>query len=144
MYVLRGSGKAKYAVEITSYAEDFGFLKSLLPKSAGSLTMATERLGRAMIVVDTGLTAFQEFQATEGHSALVQIGYTAFETSAKVGGAFAGATTFGKVGVLAGAPFGPVGSAIGGAVFAIGGGIGGAFAADHVTDLIWEVKPIHA
>ena len=119
-------------------------MKTLLPKNAGTLTMATTKLGHAMIVVDTGVTAFQEFQATEGHSALVQIGYTAFETTAKVAGAWAGASGMGEVGIALFAPLGPLGSAIGGGIFALGGGIGGAVLADHVTDLIWEVKPVDA
>lgn len=50
----------------------------------------------------------------------------------------------GEVGIALFAPLGPLGSAIGGGIFALGGGIGGAVLADHVTDLIWEVKPVDA
>lgn len=142
VYVLRGRGKnGKYSVQVAQYSDDFAFLQKAFPEGAGKITVGARRLGNVMLVVDAGITGLEEWRATEGHPTYYRVGYTAFETAAKVGGAWGGAVAGGKLGTAAGCTLGPGGCVVGGVIGTIGGAIAGAFVADHLTDYIWEATP---
>lgn len=106
--------------------------------SAGNLKVMTRVAGRAFLVLDAGVTGFSSYRATEGHSELYRISYSATKTAATAGGAAGGAWLGGKGGAAVGCWFGPVGCGVGGFIGGAGGAVIGGIAADRATDEIWE------
>jgi len=106
---------------------------------AGKLVVGTRWVGRAFVALQAGVTAFDSWRATEGHSTLYRLSYTTVKTVVTTSGAVAGATAGASWGATGGAAVGgPVGAVVGGFVGGVAGGLFGWWAADEVTDVVWN------
>lgn len=103
---------------------------------AGDLKVTTRIAGKAFLVLDVGVTAFSSYRATERHSELYRISYSATKTAATAGDAAGGAWLGGKGGAAVGCWFGPLGCGAGGFIGGLGGAVIGGIAADRATDEI--------
>jgi hypothetical protein len=112
---------------------DFGNAK--LP--AGNLVVGARWVGRAFLVLQVGVTAFESWRATEDHSTAYRLSYVAIKTTTTAAIAWAGA---GAGATYAGAACSPGGllAIACGFVGGIAGGVGAYILADTVTDLVWE------
>jgi hypothetical protein len=138
--VLRGRGKAKYVIDIAQYSDDVSALKNILPKDAEVFRARAGWAGRAFLVADVAFTAIDSWNdPPAGTPTVLRVGYTAAETAVVVGAGALGAEAGGAEGAALGTAIFPgVGTVVGGVVGAVGGGLIAAFAADHVTDLVFN------
>jgi RHS repeat-associated protein len=104
---------------------------------AGKLVVGTRVVGRAFVALQPGVTAFDSWRATEGHSTLYRLSYTAVKTAVTTGGAVGGAALGLKGGAFLGSFGGPIGTVVGGGIGAAVLGFGGFFLSDKATDFVW-------
>ena len=106
---------------------------------AGKLLVGTRWIGRAFVALQAGVTAFESWHATEGHTTIYRLSYSAVKTVVTTGGAVAGADAGAGWGATGGAAIGgPPGAVVGGLLGGVAGGLFGWWATDKVTDLVWK------
>jgi RHS repeat-associated protein len=130
VYVLRGKGKDKFIIGLAEYQEDLGFLKSVLPKNAGTLEVIAGRVGKGFLVVDITLNSVSAWNDHPELTTGYRVGYTAVKTASVVAGGLGGAAAGGMYGASVGGAIPGPGTLVGGLV---GGAIGGLLALSRQT-----------
>lgn len=100
---------------VVSYTRDrraLGDLASL--GRASTMTVATRWAGRAFLIVEVGIGAWEHWNQSESESVLYRLTYTGLGAAAQVGGVVIGAQGGAAFGGWVGCHFGAWGCAIGG------------------------------